>query len=498
MSLVVQPGSKVAEAAATGQTYGMTSAIILYKDGPIRQGDPSDIFMRRIVLPAGFDPAVDNPYDMQYLTCDLADTAIVGVSPHAYPASAYPNGVCLRGSVNVNLFIRRSFDGGATWTTTPAGLGGTGTTYDQVFGVGERVWTVTRTLSAGEFEPARDVSQLTSNKETVLDPRYSPTNIGTQTSVERILLPDGTYQYVAGGLYPDDVRDPSKLFAVFETGDATTVLLGGEADPLDLFGSRATVYGDFWDTEDVFAQGKGLWEERWDWLENKKDVLSGEASIAGSPGGAYLWAVWNEWMEHDGGHVYESDPMFRRLWWDDAVTILADAGMYEAAEGETATLTGSAEYRELTAKATLVTRSTPELFYSWDLELVDPATGDGVGLDFHGRYWNPRVPNADPTVPAGGMKLKLGKTKAEGTSYDWMVVTPEGEIFFRGRCSWAGQGGYEFLVAAVDGEPDLVRAKVWKRNGLNRIEVYDSQPGAADDEPATTPLEKGDVVIETD
>lgn len=767
-SLVVQPGSKIAEAAAAGQTYGMTSAILLYKDGSERQGGPSDIFMRRIVLPAGFDPAVDNPYDPGYLTCDLADIAIVTTSPHAYPASAYPDGVCLRGSVNIsgtnpltfealgntepipvlmphwhlsewvgrcsdchgnidddgnqvegipahgitervltweqtaedlgdehwenkyevakghrgyidgdnvvlmyawtpnwlatshghepyNLYIRRSFDGGETWTTTPASLGGTGTTYDQVFGVGERVWTETRTLGAGEFEPARNVSQLTSNKETVLDPRYSPTNMGTQTSVERILLADGTFQYVAGGVYPDDVRDPSKLFAVFETGDATTVLLGGEADPLDLFGSRATVYGDFWDTEDVFAQGKGLWEERWDWLENKKDVLSGEASIAGSPGGAYLWVVWNEWMEYDDGHVYESDPMFRRLWWDDAVTILADAGMYEAAEGETVTLTGSAEYRGSTAFS-LALRSAPELFYSWDLdmdgvfetegqvvelmatgamqgaalrvcdgvghcdvdqgwvnqsvhvprvwrvrtqpdpvaagvpveltarftdpgigdthdavidwgdgtvepaattesvdgkgsalvigshvyaeaglytvnvtvtdddghsgwdflryavvydrangnvdasdlELFDPATGDEVGLDFHGRYSNPRVPNADSTVPEGGMKLKLGKQKVEGTSYDWMVVTPDGEIFFRGQCSWDRQGGYEFLVAAVDGRPDLVRAKVWKRNGLNRILVYDSQPGAADDEPATTPVEKGRVVIETD
>ncbi|MGD2115432.1 MAG: choice-of-anchor O protein, partial [Acidobacteriota bacterium] len=82
-SLVVQPGYKIAEAAAANATYGMTSAIILYKDGLLRQGGPSDIFMRRIVLPPGFDPAVDNPYDPKYLACDLADTAIVTTSPSA-------------------------------------------------------------------------------------------------------------------------------------------------------------------------------------------------------------------------------------------------------------------------------------------------------------------------------------------------------------------------------------------------------------------------------
>lgn len=771
-SLVVQPGSKIAEAAAANDTYGMTSAIILYKDGILRQGGPSDIFMRRTVLPAGFNPAVDNPYDSKYLACDLADSAIVLSSPSAYPPSAYPNGVCLRGAVNVsgtnpltfesldntaavkveapdwhdaswqgncsschgnitddgykveglpshgitervltweqtaedlgdeswenkyevakghrgfidgdfvmlmyayspnwlatshghepyNLYIRRSFDGGTTFTTTPASLGGDGTSYDQVFGVGDRAWTVTRTLGAGEFEPARNVSQLTSNKETVLDPRYSPTNMGTQSSVERILLPDGTYQYVAGGLYPDDLRDPSKFFAVFETGDATTVLLGGEADPLDLFASRATEYGDTWDTEDVFAQGRGQWEERWDWLENKKDVLSGEASIAGSPSGAYLWAVWNQWQEDYYGHVYESDPMFRRLWWDDTAVITADAGMYEADEGEMVTLTGSADYRPATpnlAFSAFSVLSTPELVYTWDLdmdgvfetegqivdlratgamqgvalrvcdgagtcdvdqgwinqsihvprvwrvqteanpaaaglsvdltarftdpgvgdthqamidwgdgtvepaattesvdgkgaalvigdhvyaaaglyivkvtvtdndghsgwdylhyavvydwtagnvdapdlELVDPTTSNPVGLDFHARYWNPTVPNVDPTVPEGGIKLKLGKQKFEGTSFEWLVVTPSGEIFFKGRGALDGEGNYDFLVAAALGEPDRTRVKIWRRNGLAREVLFDTQPGAADDASPTTPLTKGKVTIELD
>lgn len=428
-SLIVQPASKIATALP-----GTTTAAILFKDGTDRQGGPSDIFLRRFVLPAGFDRTRDNPYDVANLTCDLWDTAIVTSSPSAYQPAYYPDGVCVRGAINVsattpltfealdngtpshgitervltweqtaanldddswvnkydvakghrgfldgdflmimyayspnwlatshghepyNLYIRRSFDGGLTWTTTPAALGGTGVAYDQIFGVGDLRWTVTRSLAAGDFEPARNVSQLTSNKETVLDPRYSPTNIGTQSDVNRVLQADGTYAFYQP--YPlDDTRDPSKFFAVFETGDATTVEVGGEADPLDLFYSRATVYGDFWDTYDHYVQSTGLYEERWDWLENKKDDLSGEASVGASPSGTFLWTVWNQWKETADGHVYESDPVFRRLWWDDTVVLVALAGTYEAEAGELVTLTGTVLYDGF-----------DDLLYAWDLD----------------------------------------------------------------------------------------------------------------------------------
>ena len=50
--------------------------------------------------------------------------------------------------------------------------------------------------------------------------------------------------------YEDDaVRDRDKFFMVYETGDNTTVA-EGEAVPLDLFYSRATVYGDVWEVMD--------------------------------------------------------------------------------------------------------------------------------------------------------------------------------------------------------------------------------------------------------
>ena len=48
------------------------------------------------------------------------------------------------------------------------------------------------------------------------------------------------------GLLMTTMRDPSKFFIVYETGDNTTVA-EGEAVPLDLFYSRATVWGDYYD-----------------------------------------------------------------------------------------------------------------------------------------------------------------------------------------------------------------------------------------------------------
>ncbi len=109
---------------------------------------------------------------------------------------------------------------------------------------------------------------------------------------------------------------------VYETGDNTTVT-DGEAVPLDLFYSRATVYGDVWEMMDGTMTETDEIEvlDRWPWLENKKDDLSGEAGMLANPGGTFMYAVWNQWKEEIGedGHelVYDSDMIFRRLMYND-------------------------------------------------------------------------------------------------------------------------------------------------------------------------------------
>ena len=100
--------------------------------------------------------------------------------------------------------------------------------------------------TAGEFEQGRNVSLLTGNKVTILDPRDSRT--GGMKLYPTIRTDWMTTNWISSNDLPMPMiwqRDPSKYFMIYETGDNTTVA-EGEATPLDLYYSRATVYGDFW------------------------------------------------------------------------------------------------------------------------------------------------------------------------------------------------------------------------------------------------------------
>jgi hypothetical protein len=243
------------------------------------------------------------------------------------------------GNDHYNLYTRRSFDGGATWTTTPADLFGAGVTYTEYYygtTIGEPV-PVEWTYAAGEYEQGRNVSLLTGNKITILDPRYSPT--GGMKLYPTIRTDWLTANGIAftGLPYDDDFeRDPSKFFMVYETGDNTTVA-EGEATPLDLYYSRATVYGDVWEVMDYTTDKDDLVLDRWPWLENKADILSGEAGMLANPGGTFMYSVWNQWeeeitiyvdeygLEHEEDFVFNSDILFRRLLYlpDDTTIELA-------------------------------------------------------------------------------------------------------------------------------------------------------------------------------
>lgn len=418
------------------------AGMLIYKQGVIWQGGPADIMLRRLAIPDGFDPTVDNPFAFENMDCDEwlytdgsnpnylkglclspainisgtsikecttgsgndecaetfpvsedgsiyvelenfpkvsewrqcdADGNIVGcendddltgdlddqswenpfdvakghrgflygdyvMMMYAWSPNWQSNAV---GNDHYNLYQRRSFDGGLTWTTTPAALGGAGLdALEYYYGdkIGEYVpyvWT----YGAGEFEQARNLSLLHGNKVTILDPRYSPPGGLKQYSTIRTDWLTANGISFEGLPYEDDLAiDPSKYYMVYETGDNTTVAVG-EAIPLDLFYSRATVYGDVYewfdyvnDTEDCNpVPGEpidlmyGTCEPRWPWLENAADDLSGEASVVLNPGGTFAYNVWNQWKEeithyydeygtlHEEELVYDSDMIFRRL-----------------------------------------------------------------------------------------------------------------------------------------------------------------------------------------
>ncbi|MBU1061077.1 MAG: hypothetical protein KJ804_22480 [Proteobacteria bacterium] len=238
------------------------------------------------------------------------------------------------GHDNYNLYVRRSFDGGVTWTTLPTGWTDTqnlpstttlvadGTKFYEWMGPAGTTteYKVEFDLIAGQFEPTRSMSMLNGLKETVLDPRYAPTGGPTHSS---ILDADGNID--DPNLDGESERDPSKFFITFEVGD-NTLSEFGEAPPQDMYYSRATNYGDdyeyVWDETIAVDDGAGgltydltsnTNEGYFDWLEGKEDTHAAEASMHASPGGKFFWAVWEQWKEDADGEAYDTDAPLRRL-----------------------------------------------------------------------------------------------------------------------------------------------------------------------------------------
>ncbi len=271
------------------------------------------------------DQSWDNPYDVAkghrgYISGDYI------MMLYCWSPNWLANTV---GHDNYNLYVRRSFDGGVTWTTLPADWTDTqslptgveliadGTEFYEWMGPagGDTEYKVYYDLDPGEFEPVRNMSLLTGIKLTVLDPRYAPTGGATHSSiVASIMAEDETF------MYPDDERDPSKWFITFEVGDNTTVA-EGEATPLDMYYSRAFNYGDDFEyVLDEEADPLTDNEYYFDWLEHKKEVHAAEASMSASPGGMFFWTLWNQWKEDDHENVYDSDAFMRRLMFLDEST----------------------------------------------------------------------------------------------------------------------------------------------------------------------------------
>jgi hypothetical protein len=248
------------------------------------------------------------------------------------------------------LYTRRSFDGGITWGTTPGNfLASNGQTYAGLGNVtcetmrdGEDSTQDTHMCTAygaGDPEQSRNVSQLKSMANTILDPRYTPTAAGMA-----IVAPADIVWGIFEPIDPTDIRDPSRNFVVYEDGDNTTVIFG-EAEPLNLAYGRAEMFGDnftVWAETDTgfgggiadcypnnahgdddadWAVGTGFCNE-FDTLEGKQDDLSEEASITASASGDFLYGVWGQFNmgidEETGEHVFiDGDSMFRRVWYLD-------------------------------------------------------------------------------------------------------------------------------------------------------------------------------------
>lgn len=275
-----------------------------------------------------------------------------------------------KGNDRYDLYVRRSFDGGVTWQTTPTSFkASNGTTY----ALGEGTVTcetyrstetqvpnaaephVCYEFAAGVNEHARNVTQHKRLRITTLDPRFAPSggprgSSILSTCIDSLGLPD-TVDAVNWTCSPDatvaddDLRDPSRFAMVFETGDNNTVV-DGEAEPLDLFYSRGERFGDHYvvwaetdtDTADLslcypsnahedpdivgtVIEGSGFCNE-FDRLNTGSETHSSEADLEMNPGGSKLYGVWTQWVfegdrDNYEGAIIKSSAQARRVWWID-------------------------------------------------------------------------------------------------------------------------------------------------------------------------------------
>lgn len=245
------------------------------------------------------------------------------------------------GNDRYELYVRRSFDGAETWTTLPdrykhwdnVQYNGAGTVTCETFrstetGGGNIVEPlVCNSYAAGAAEQARNVTQLKSMRFTTLDPRYAPTAGSITADPFGVGIPD-----------PDgeDLRDPSRFFIVYETGDNTTTA-AGEPEPLDLFYSRAVMFGDHyqvWAEEDDLSVcypsdphgqdvptdliGSGFCNEFDQMEQGTPGLEASESSLTANPGGEFLYGAWSQiLLDESSGEAQESDAMARRVWWID-------------------------------------------------------------------------------------------------------------------------------------------------------------------------------------
>jgi len=268
-----------------------------------------------------------------------------------------------KGNDRYDLYVRRSFDGGQTWQTTPSAFTASdGESYPGNGTVTCETYRSQDTGTSGALEPhvcydyvaganeqARNLTQHSRMRVTTLDPRYAPTPAsitdGCGEGLDEALAAvvtcdDGSI------LHDSDLRDPSRYFMVYETGDNSTVA-EGEAEPEDLFYSRAESFGDdyvVWTETDTgldgdtssetsvcypttayedakvvgtVVEGSGFCNE-FDRMNAGGDTHSSEANLEANPDGSKLYGVWTQWvMDELGEDVIDSEANMRRIWWID-------------------------------------------------------------------------------------------------------------------------------------------------------------------------------------
>ncbi|MDM8557097.1 choice-of-anchor O protein [Desulfococcaceae bacterium HSG7] len=315
-----------------------TVMIIIYKSSLGDCGYGSDIMMRRCVVPAG--PAgMGNPYkfanfhpgEQNMSATTVTQMGFAGLraleweqtpanlndKPEDNPlddSRAHRGGIrgdfvafgytytpnlamAQKGYDTYNFYIRRSFDGGQTWTTDPDGTGAVEHTEKFYQTCSLDTETVTTTYGPGEFEPARNMSLITVSEDeilnqtvqTVIEPRLVAVP-GSITKTNPSTHPTAPCAKVKTD-YAEDIQDQGVFYMTWATKYFFT-------------GVEGRAYFSF--TRD---QGQTL--GRWEFESLSGDSTTGlreaECQIRMTPDGSKFYAAWLEETETT------SDIAFRRI-----------------------------------------------------------------------------------------------------------------------------------------------------------------------------------------
>lgn len=230
-----------------------------------------------------------------------------------YGYSFTPNWGRLGGD-HMDFFIRRSFDGGNSYTTDPSGPEEVEhTVIERDPETGEWHQRQYR-YGRGQFEPARNVSLLKGNKYTVTDPRLVPPIKGGST---------------VNPTYPEDDTPPLDN-SIYYVAFGTAEVLHGIGEPMgvettekeDIFYSRTTDSGSTWlkvpwvINPDSSSPDAGETVYRWPWMAHGSPH-QGHAQIRMHPAGNRLYAIWHQYTHGDewplSPHDVGNDIWFRRI-----------------------------------------------------------------------------------------------------------------------------------------------------------------------------------------
>jgi hypothetical protein len=344
-----------------------TVLIVLYKEGQEGKGRPSDIMARRCVANTAGNPYKPDHFVSGVQNLSTVTPTVTWTNPDRDPdakgdgvkvcrwtqpkvnlglksgANPYEDARAHRGQIRgdfvimgyaycpnwaasrnahdkYDFYIRRSFDGGQTWTTDPAadvdvthtdyfidpeGFSGTDLTASPEAMLDEegnditeptKHYTVDTTYGPGEYEPARNITLIKNNKTSVIEPRI----VAAPGTIKK----DGAWTGIA-----EDKQNRKVFYVAYGT---STNLPDVDKLPEDLFFSYSldrgtTLEMDEWVVNpDSDGNNAGETVKRWFRLA-KGEAEQGEVQIRLTPDGSRFYASWlDEGWEG-------SDIMFRRL-----------------------------------------------------------------------------------------------------------------------------------------------------------------------------------------